>query len=93
MQEPVNLINPRFVLITGDQIDFNGALDGWNNWANWGYEPHGKKIFTRQETTDLENRLSELYKDCHRGYRVAYVETPGNHDVDPSGQAAGGLCD
>ncbi|HAO78632.1 MAG TPA: hypothetical protein DCQ92_06580 [Verrucomicrobia subdivision 3 bacterium] len=86
MQEPVNLINPRFVLITGDQIDFNGALDGWNNWANWGYQPHGKKIFTTQETTVLENRLSELYKDCHRGYRVAYVETPGNHDVTPPGK-------
>ncbi|MGH7978785.1 MAG: hypothetical protein ACREE6_05375, partial [Limisphaerales bacterium] len=38
MQEPVDLINPSFVLVTGDQIDFNGALDGWNNWANWGYK-------------------------------------------------------
>lgn len=83
MQEPVNLINPRFVLITGDQIDFNGALDGWNNWANWGYRPRGQKEFTRQETTNLEYRLSALYKDCHKGYRVAYVETPGNHDVTP----------
>ena len=53
MQEPVNLINPRFVIITGDQIDFNGALDGWNNWSNWGYQPTGKKIFTEQETTDI----------------------------------------
>ncbi len=86
MQMPVNLINPRFVLITGDQIDFNGALDGWNNWANWGYAPHGKKTFTQQETLDLENRLSEMYKDCHNGYRVAYVETPGNHDVTPPGK-------
>jgi hypothetical protein len=86
MQEPVNLINPRFVLITGDQIDFNGALDGWNNWANWGYRPHGKRTFTRQETLALENRLSEMYKDCHKGYRVAYVETPGNHDVTPPGK-------
>lgn len=83
MQQPVNLINPRFVLITGDQIDFNGALDGWNNWANWGYTPHGKKTFSPQETTNLEQRLSEMYKDCHKGYRVAYVETPGNHDVTP----------
>jgi hypothetical protein len=83
MQEPVNLINPRFVLITGDQIDFNGALDGWNNWANWGYKPRGQKEFTRQETTNLEYRLSAMYKDCHTGYRVAYVETPGNHDVTP----------
>jgi hypothetical protein len=24
-----------------------------------------------------------MYKDCHTGYRVAYVETPGNHDVTP----------
>jgi hypothetical protein len=86
MQQPVNLINPRFVLITGDQIDFNGALDGWNNWANWGYMPHGKKTFSQKETTELENRLSEMYKDCHQGYRVAYVETPGNHDVTPPGK-------
>lgn len=86
MQEPVNLINPRLVVITGDQIDFNGALDGWNNWANWGYTPHGKKTFSPQETTELENRLSEMYKDCHQGYRVAYVETPGNHDVTPPGK-------
>jgi len=84
MQEPVNLINPRFVLITGDQIDFNGALDGWNNWVNWGYVPKGKRTFSRQETLDLENRLSNLYKDCHRGYRVPYVEAPGNHDVAPA---------
>jgi hypothetical protein len=86
MQQPVNLINPRFAIITGDQIDFNGALDGWNNWANWGYKPLGKKAFNAQETRDLENRLSELYKDCHKGYRVAYVETPGNHDVTPPGK-------
>ncbi|HWD18375.1 MAG TPA: hypothetical protein VHB20_03785 [Verrucomicrobiae bacterium] len=86
MQEPVNLINPRFALITGDQIDFNGALDGWNNWSNWGYKPSGKKVFSEQETTELEKRLGDLYKDCHRGYRVAYVETPGNHDVPPPGK-------
>jgi len=83
MQEPVNLINPRFVLITGDQIDFNGALDGWNNWSNWGYKPRGQKEFSSAETTNLEYRLSAMYKDCHRGYRVPYVETPGNHDVTP----------
>ena len=83
MQEPVNLINPRFVLITGDQIDFNGALDGWNNWANWGYRPRGQKEFSTQEATNLEYRLSAMYQDCHQGYRVAYVETPGNHDVTP----------
>jgi hypothetical protein len=86
MQQPVNLINPRCAIITGDQIDFNGALDGWNNWANWGYAPHGKKTFSAREATDLENRLSALYKDCHRGYRVAYVQTPGNHDVTPPGK-------
>jgi hypothetical protein len=86
MQEPVNLINPRFVIVTGDQIDFNGALDGWNNWSNWGYKPHGSKLFTQKETADLESRLSEMYKDCHKGYRVAYVETPGNHDVTPPGK-------
>jgi len=90
MQEPINLINPRFVIVTGDQIDFNGALDGWNNWANWGYKPHGKKLFTPEETKELENRLSELYHDCHQGYRVPYVETPGNHDVAPSGKKLDG---
>ena len=86
MQQPVNLINPRFVAITGDQIDFNGALDGWNNWANWGYKPRGKKVFSAEETSNLELRLSAMYKDCHKGYRVAYVETPGNHDVTPPGK-------
>ncbi|HEX3626323.1 MAG TPA: hypothetical protein VH280_12950 [Verrucomicrobiae bacterium] len=86
MQQPVNLINPRFVLVTGDQIDFNGALDGWNNWANWGYKPKGKKIFSFEETSNLESRLSAMYKDCHKGYHVAYVETPGNHDVTPPGK-------
>lgn len=90
MQQPVNLINPRFVLVTGDQIDFNGALDGWNNWDNWDYRPHGQKIFTAEETTKLENRLSNLYLDCHRGYRVAYVQTPGNHDVTPPGKRLSG---
>jgi hypothetical protein len=90
MQEPVNLINPRFVLITGDQIDFNGALDGWNNWDNWDYRPHGKKLFSPEETTNVEYRLSRLYQDCHQGYRVAYVETPGNHDVTPPGKLLAG---
>jgi hypothetical protein len=83
MQEPVNLINPRLVIITGDQIDYNGALDGWNNWANWDFKPNGKRIFTRDETLALEHRLTDLYKDCHRGYRVPYVSAPGNHDVPP----------
>jgi hypothetical protein len=27
-----------------------------------------------------------MYRDCHRGYRVAYVETPGNHDATPPGK-------
>jgi hypothetical protein len=83
MQEPINLIHPRFAIVTGDQIDFNGALDGWNNWANWGYAPNGKRLFSESETSDIENRLSELYFDCHKGYCVPYVETPGNHDVAP----------
>ena len=86
MQEPVNLINPRCVIITGDQIDFNGALDGNNNWANWGYLPRVKRIWSMQETTNLEIRLSKMYLDCHKGYHVAYVETPGNHDVTPPGK-------
>jgi hypothetical protein len=90
MQEPVNLINPRCVVITGDQIDFNGALDGWNNWANWGYQPGGKKYFSEKETLDLEARLSDMYMDCHAGYRVPYVETPGNHDVTPPGKLLSG---
>ncbi|HEV2454414.1 MAG TPA: hypothetical protein VGY98_09135 [Verrucomicrobiae bacterium] len=86
MQQPINLINPRFALVTGDQIDFNGALDGWNNWANWGYTPRGKKIFSFEETSNLELRLSHMYQDCHKGYHVPYVETPGNHDVTPPGK-------
>lgn len=86
MQEPVNLIHPRFVLITGDQIDFNGALDGWNNWPNWGFTPHNHRTFSEQETKSVEARLSDLYKDCHKGYYVAYVEAPGNHDVTPPGK-------
>jgi hypothetical protein len=83
MQEPINLINPRFVFITGDQIDYNGALDGWNNWPNWGYAPARYRTFTSQETSAIEAKLTSLYKDCHQGYRVAYVEAPGNHDVTP----------
>ena len=90
MQEPVNLINPRFAIITGDQIDFNGALDGWNNWANWGYSPAGKKTFTSEEAAALEQRLGDMYLDCHKGYRVPYVETPGNHDVTPPGKLLAG---
>lgn len=90
MQEPINLINPRFAIITGDQIDYNGALDAWNNWSNWDYAPKGKKTFTQQETEDIENRLSNLYKDCHRGYRVPYVEAPGNHDVTPANKLLSG---
>jgi hypothetical protein len=27
-----------------------------------------------------------MYMDCHKGYRVPYVETPGNHDVTPPGK-------
>ncbi|HWH68320.1 MAG TPA: hypothetical protein VNT26_03005, partial [Candidatus Sulfotelmatobacter sp.] len=84
MQEPVNLIHPRFVAITGDQIDYNGALDGWNNWANWEYKPGRNRTFNQQETAEIEKRLTALYKDCHKGYRVPYVETPGNHDVTPA---------
>jgi hypothetical protein len=83
MQEPINLIHPRLVFITGDQIDFNGALDGWNNWHNWHYEPGAKRYFSRQETIDIENRLGEMYIESHRGYHVPYVEAPGNHDVTP----------
>ena len=84
MQEPVNLIHPRFVIITGDQIDYNGALDGWNNWHNWGYEPGAKRYFSEMETLQIEERLSGMYMDCHKGYRVPYVEAPGNHDVTPT---------
>ena len=90
MQEPINLINPRFVLITGDQIDFNGALDGWNNWANWGYRPKGQKKFSPEETIQLKTRLTKMYMDCHKGYHVAYVETPGNHNVTPPGKLLSG---
>lgn len=90
MQQPINLIHPRFVLVTGDQIDFNGALDAWNNWDNWGYRPSGKKVFTREETLALERRLSGLYKDCHQGFQVAYVEAPGNHDVAPENKVLAG---
>jgi hypothetical protein len=84
MQQPINLIHPRFVLVTGDQIDYNGALDGWNNWMNWGYKPGPKKHFSQAETLELENRLSQMYIECHRGYRVPYAEAPGNHDVTPA---------
>ena len=83
MQEPINFINPRFVIITGDQVDYNGALDGWNNWVNWGYSPGQHRTFNAEEATDIQNRLIGMYKDGHRGYRVPYVEAPGNHDVPP----------
>ena len=84
LQQPINLIHPRFVCVTGDQIDYNGALDGWNNWHNWGYEPGAKKFFNEQETLEIEQRLSRMYLDTHRGYRVPYCEAPGNHDVTPA---------
>lgn len=82
-REPVNLIHPRFCLVTGDQIDFNGALDGWNNWPNWGYRPGAWKYFSKQETLQIEDRLSREYVRNHLGTRVPYVEAPGNHDVTP----------
>jgi hypothetical protein len=84
LQQPINLIHPRFVFVTGDQIDYNGALDGWNNWHNWGYEPGAKKFFNEKETLEIEQRLSRMYIDTHRGYRVPYCEAPGNHDVTPA---------
>lgn len=92
-KEPINLINPRFVVATGDQIDFNGALDAYNNWGNWGtlygsnynYQPSGKRYFTPQETSDIEAKLASLYFAYHV-FRVPYVECPGNHDVPPVGK-------
>ena len=90
MQEPINLINPRFVFVTGDQIDYNGALDGWNNWPNWGYAPSRYRTFTAEETAAIEARLTSMYQDCHQGYRVAYVEAPGNHDVTPADKLLAG---
>ncbi len=83
MQEPLNLIHPRLVLVTGDQIDYNGALDGWNNWPNWGYAPSRERNFNSNETAAIEFRLGKMYKECHRGYRIPFVECPGNHDVTP----------
>jgi hypothetical protein len=90
-KEPINLINPRFVIVTGDQIDFNGCLDAYNNWGNWGklygphynYQPSGKRFFTEQETRDIEDKLASLYFAYHV-FRVPYVECPGNHDVPPA---------
>jgi hypothetical protein len=90
MQGPINLIHPRFACVTGDQIDFNGALDGWNNWPNWGYEPGAKKHFSEKETLEIEQRLSQNYLECHRGYHVPYVEAPGNHDVTPADKKLAG---
>ena len=84
-QQTINIINPRFVFITGDQIDFNGALDGYNNWSNWGYSPGGSRDFTVQETMTIEQRLADMYKSYHLGFRVPYVSCPGNHDVPPTG--------
>jgi hypothetical protein len=84
MQDPINLIHPRFAIVTGDQIDYNGALDGWNNWPNWGYQPGAHKHFTKEETIGLAKRLAEMYMECHRGFRVPFAEAPGNHDVTPA---------
>ncbi|HVM46734.1 MAG TPA: hypothetical protein VMU04_01855 [Candidatus Acidoferrum sp.] len=89
-KEPINLINPRFVMATGDHIDFNGALDAYNNWGNWAklygarynYQPSGKRYFTQRETSDVEAKLTSLYFAYHV-FRVPYVECPGNHDVPP----------
>lgn len=84
LQEPVNLIHPRFVCITGDQIDYNGALDGWNNWVNWGFKPGAWRVFSKEETIGIENRLGQMYINSHHGYHVPYCEAPGNHDVTPA---------
>ena len=89
-KEPLNLINPRFVMATGDDIDFNGCLDAYNNWGNWGklygtnynYRPSGKRYFTAAETSAIEAKLTDLYFKYHV-FRVPYVECPGNHDVPP----------
>jgi len=90
-KEPINLINPRFVIATGDDIDFNGCFDAYNNWGNWGtlygsdynYKPSGRRYFTQRETSDIETKLTSLYFSYHV-FRVPYVECPGNHDVPPT---------
>ncbi len=90
-QEPINLINPRFVMATGDHIDFNGCFDVYNNWGNWAtlygldynYKPSGTRYFSQQETSDIEAKLTSLYFSYHK-FRVPYVECPGNHDVPPT---------
>ena len=84
-------INPRFVIATGDHIDFNGCFDSYNNWGNWAglygsaynYQPSGTRYFTQQETSDIEAKLTSLYFSYHK-FRVPYVECPGNHDVPPT---------
>jgi hypothetical protein len=93
-KEPINLINPRFVMVTGDNIDFNGCLDAYNNWGNWGtlygtnysYRPSGKRYFTAEETSAIEAKLADLYFKYHV-FRVPYVECPGNHDVPPASKS------
>jgi hypothetical protein len=93
-KEPINLINPRFVMATGDHIDFNGCLDAYNNWGNWGtlygtnysYRPSGKRYFTAEETSAIEAKLADLYFQYHV-FRVPYVECPGNHDVPPTSKS------
>jgi hypothetical protein len=90
-KEPINLIHPRFVMATGDNIDFNGCLDQYNNWGNWGklyganfnFQPSGKRYFTRQETSNVEAKLTSLYFRYHK-FSVPYVVCPGNHDVPPA---------
>jgi hypothetical protein len=92
-KEPINLINPRFVIATGDHIDFNGCFDAYNNWGNWAtlyganynYQPSGTRYFTQQETSDIEAKLTSLYFAYHV-FRVPYVECPGNHDVPPTSE-------
>jgi hypothetical protein len=92
-KEPINLIHPRFVIATGDQIDFNGCFDIYNNWGNWAtlygssynYQPSGTRYFTQQETSDIEAKLTSLYFSYHQ-FRVPYVSCPGNHDVPPTNE-------
>jgi hypothetical protein len=71
MQQPVNLINPRVAIVTGDQIDFNGALDDWNNWANWGYKPPACKNteFAQQWPADSDPEIQ--YENKFRQNQLA----------------------
>ena len=90
-KDPIHLINPRFVMATGDDIDFNGCFDAYNNWGNWvtlygtnyNYQPSGDRYFTQQETSAIEAKLTSLYFSYHK-FRVPYVTCPGNHDVPPT---------